>query len=541
MKKDKSQYTINNLDKCLDESSKNIEQNINVPVTNRKRIVLNGEGISPGIVQGRAFVYTDILTRNLQIYSINKKNIGSEIHRIHSAMDQVFDDLNEQKHDVKDRLSDQNHANIFQAHQEILKDKQLSLDLAEGLESDLVNAEIVVRNVFRKLSNKLRQSNDSVFSSKADDLDDISRRILRVLIGYESNILELLPSDSIIIAKRLLPSDTVHLKRESLKGIVVEEGSHHSHSALLARAFGITAIANIKEGMSQIHNGDDLILDGKNGIVIVNPTKDDKSEYEKRLKVLESRISALSVKAKEPAVTKCGQTVKLYANAYSEDDFRIAYQNGCDGIGLFRMEQLYMSCKSLPNEEIIFRQLKETFSRVPGKEITIRLLDIGGDKGLPYLNIKNERNPFLGVRGIRFLLKNPDILRTQINAIWRLSELYPVRLLIPMVTVLDEIRAVEDMLSECKEELSKTNGRKLSDLSLGIMIETPAAVFKAQQLSEHVDFFSIGTNDLLQYVMAAGRENVEVTDYYEKGEEIIEEIIGDLVVKGKKENIEVNV
>lgn len=506
----------------------------------KSRLILSGECISPGIAHGRAFIYTDILTRDLKINNIKKSDIDDEMGRIHTAMDQVLDDLDEQKNLVEQQAGQFNSA-IFDFHKEVLKDKEVSIDLAEELESELINAEIVVKNIFRKLAKKLRSSDNSTFSSKADDLDDLTRRILRILVGYESNILEMLPPDSIIIAKRLLPSDTVHMKRESLKGIVVEEGSEHSHSALLARAFGLTAIANVNNALSQIHNGDELLLDGKNGTIIINPTEEDLHKFEDKKSVLSIRSSDLVTKRDEPARTKCGKSIKICANAYSEQDFRLAQESGCDGIGLFRLEQLYMSFKQLPSEESIFKKLDQIFKHIPNKEITIRLLDIGGDKSLPYLNLKKERNPFLGLRGIRFLFKHKDILKTQIKAILRLSELYPIRFLVPMVTLCDEIKEIKSVINECKEELEKRLNKTFPDFPIGVMIETPAAVFSISEIAEHVDFLSIGTNDLTQYIMAAGRENADVRQYYEKGSDLIMNVIETIVSTAVRNKIDVNI
>ena len=505
-----------------------------------QRRVLSGDGISPGIAYGRAFLYTDILTRDLDIYNIKKRDVAEEMGRIHAAFDQVLDDLGEHKKFIESQ-SDHFNAAIFDFHKEVLKDKQLNLDLAEELESQLINAEIVVRNIFRKLAEKLRLSDNDIISSKADDIEDLGKRILRVLVGYEANILESLPPDSIVVAKRLLPSDTVHVKRESLKGIVVEEGSTHSHSALLARTFGISAIANVKELSDHIRNGDELLLDGKYGHIIIHPTDEDIQKYNERKNSFSVRIDELAEKRNEPVLTKCGKTIKIYANAYSERDFKQAYENGCDGIGLFRMEQLYMSYKTLPDEEVIFNQLDQTFKHLPDKEITVRLLDIGGDKNLPYLNQKKERNPFLGLRGIRFLLKHKNLMISQLRAILKLSEIYPLRLMIPMVTLSDEIRAVKNALKECMEKFEKEEGKIFPDLPVGAMIETPAAALSASKIAEHVDFLSIGTNDLMQYIMAAGRENVNVQDYYEKGIDLIMEIIEDIVIIGSQKKIEVNV
>ncbi len=506
----------------------------------KSRLILTGECISPGIAHGKAFIYTDILTRDLKINNINKSDISDEMDRIQTAMNQVLDDLDEQKKLVEKQSGKQNAA-IFDFHKEVLKDKEVTLDLAEELESELTNAEIVVKNIFRKLAKKLRSSDSSTFSSKADDLDDLTRRILGILIGYESNILEMLPPDSIIIAKRLLPSDTVHMKRESLKGVVVEEGSAHSHSALLARAFGLTAISNVNSALRRIHNGDDLLLDGKAGTIIINPTKEDLREYEGKKTVLSIKSSDLATRRDKPALTKCGKSIKIYANAYSEQDFRLAQESGCDGIGLFRLEQLYMSLKQLPNEESIFKQLDKTFKHIPDKEITVRLLDIGGDKSLPYLNLNKERNSFLGLRGIRFLLKHKDILKTQIKAMLRLSKLYHIRLLVPMVTLCNEIKEIKSVINECREELEKRTNASFPDFPIGVMIETPAAVFSISQISEHVDFVSIGTNDLTQYIMAAGRENVDVRQYYENGSDIIMNVIESIVTTAVRNKIDVNI
>ena len=506
----------------------------------RSRLILNGESIAPGIAHGKAFIYTDILTRDLKVNNISKGDIDDEMGRIHTAMDQVLDDLDEQKK-VVEQQSGKHNAAIFDFHKEVLKDKEVSLDLAEELESELINAEVVVKNIFRKLAKKLRSSDSATFSSKADDLDDLTRRILRILVGYESNMLEMLPSDSIIIARRLLPSDTVHMKRESLKGIVVEEGSEHSHSALLARAFGLTAIANVNNALSEIHNGDELLLDGKSGTIIINPTEEDLHEYEDKKAIYSIRSSDLATRKDEPTLTKCGKSIKIYANAYSEQDFQLAQESGCDGIGLFRLEQLYMSFKQLPSEEDIFAQLNKTFKHIPDKEITIRLLDIGGDKSLPYLNLKKERNPFLGLRGIRFLFNHKDILKTQLKALWRLSELYPIRVLVPMVTLCDEIKEIKSIISECRKEVEKRTNKTFPDFPIGVMIETPVAVFSISEISKHVDFLSIGTNDLTQYIMAAGRENVDVRQYYENGSDIIMDVIETIVASAVRNKIDVNI
>lgn len=502
-----------------------------------KRLALTGEGISPGIAQGRAFLYTDILTRDLQIRSIEKSDIGKEKDRLHSALQHVSEDLDVLKEKIR-RESDNKNAAIFDFHKEVLKDKQLNLDLEEALMKELINVEIVVKNVFRKLSDRLRSSGNEVISAKADDIEDLSKKILHVLLGYEWNILENLPPDSIVVAKRLLPSDTIHLKRESLRGLIVEEGSVHSHSALLAREFGITAVAGIKDPHTLIRNGDKILLDGQKGTVIIHPTAEDIQEHQKKNKYFGLQEQKDSEKVSEPAVTQCGQQIKIYANAYSENDFETAYGYGCDGIGLVRLEQIYMSFASMPDENDIVTALEPHLKKYAHKIVTIRLLDIGGDKRLPYLKIGEQ--DALGLRGIRLLLKNIPILKMQLRAVLRLSLSFPVRLLVPMITLPEELIAVRKILKQCKEELA-SDQMKFPDIPIGAMIETPVAAISVAEIGEYADFLSIGTNDLLQYMMAAGRENRQVSHYYERGIASILKIIPEISAYGMKNSIEVYV
>jgi len=357
----------------------------------KKRTVIKGQYISPGVSAGYAFIYKDILTRDLITYTIAEHEIKDELHRIESAMKHATKDLQKMKNVVKTNI-DKQHADIFETHKELLRDEQLIQDLETELEKELINAEQVVKNVFRKWANKFKTSEKDFIQSKADDLEDLSRRILRILLGYEKNVLEKLPDNSIVIAKRLLPSDTVHMKAKSVKGIMVKEGSRNSHSAILARALGVPAISNAGNVYESINNKDELIVDGEKGRVIVCPGKADKSRYSKKIKEARTKELAADTKAKALAKTINGKTIKIFANASSKEELKTAVIKGCDGIGLFRIEKIYLASKRLPDEEYLINSFQGSFQEAKDKEIKLRLLDIGGDKKLPYLEMEDELN-----------------------------------------------------------------------------------------------------------------------------------------------------
>jgi len=496
----------------------------------RKRLIIYGKPLSGGVAAGQAFFYEDILSRNTVVRSVTDNRLDDEMLRISTAISHVSNDIQTMTNDA---LRDNNIAasGIFTAQKEMVNDRQLKKELKDELDEQHINAEQAIRNVFRKLSEKLRSSDSEIIRSKVDDIEDLGLRILRILTGHEWNPLADLPENSIVIARRLLPSDTVHIKKKNLKGIIIEKGSDFSHSAILAKSFGITCITSLNKPLGKIKSGEKLLLDGNAGIIIVNPTEKEITEYKTKESKQSQNYKKTRKHISKPAKTKEGRRIKIYANAYSARDFREARENNCDGIGLVRLEQLYMSARKLPSEDEIITELSGKFEELSDKQITVRLLDIGGDKTLAYLRPESELNPSLGLRGIRFLLKHKDILKTQLRAILKLNKKCRIRILLPMVTTSGDIKETKNILDECKAELEKEMGSKMRDIELGAMLETPAAVMFIEDILKYVEFISIGSNDLVQYIMVACRENPEVSHYYSKGYELVFKLIKQIIEK----------
>jgi len=371
----------------------------------KNRKVFEGAGISSGYALGKAFMYKDILARKMYYYSINGEEAHREIARIKEVFARVLKDLKKMEKNVKDELGREQSA-IFKVHAEILKDVDLVKEIEREVKGELVNAEHAVRKVLRRWAEKFRSSENETIKNRADDIEDLARRVLCHFIKCDLNVLENIPAESIIVARRLLPSDTARLKRKNVKGIVVEQGSKFSHAAIIARASGIPAVAAVKKPLDQIKSGDRLIVDGYKGIAIKDPGRQETGEY-KRLARSEKKAEArLIAGSRKKARIRGGEIVKVYANAASEEDVKISSSRGFDGIGLLRVEQIYMSSKILPDEEYLKKQLGAILARAGKRVVTLRLLDAGADKALPYIDIEDEANPDLGLRGVRLLLKH---------------------------------------------------------------------------------------------------------------------------------------
>jgi len=507
---------------------------------NRNRLIIKGLSLSSGFAIGKAFIYRDILVRDMVSYGIEEHEIKKEFQRIEEAILHASKDLQKMKNIMESDI-DKKHADIFVAHKEILKDKQLLGDLRIELERELIGAEHVVKSVFSKWSNMFKVSDSDFIKSKSDDMDDLSRRLMRLLLGYEMSILETLPPHSIVVAKRLLPSDTVYIKTKSVNGIVVKEGSINSHSAILARAFGVPAISNIDKSIELINNKDELILDGEKGIAIVRPSKKDKAKYKNKINDAARKEVKAIAKAKKPAKTLDGTLIRVYANASSKEEFHAAMMNGCDGIGMFRIERIYLASKRLPDENYLIESFENILTEARKKEITVRLLDIGGDKKLPYLALEDELNPALGLRGVRVLLEHKNLLKTQLRALIKLSKKYKLSILIPMITFPKEVKEVRNIVRNCAIELGEEYAASIDTIKIGTMIETPAAVSNIEEIAKLSDFISIGTNDLVQYLMAVGRESAYASEYYEEGQGVLLSSIKNVVDVSRQLKVECSI
>lgn len=480
----------------------------------KEELIIAGTTLSPGIAIGNAFPYHDILTRDVSSYSISGKEVPGEFKRITDAFDTVRNDLRKLDQTVSQTISSQDGA-IFEVQRMMMEDDEFISSFEKEMRNELLNAEQIAKNVFRKYIDRYTGSPHEAVKAKADDLRDIFRKVLRSLLGIETSILTTLPRKTIIIARRLLPSDTVKIDQRNIEGIIVQEGSVHAHSAMLARSLGIPALCTNGKPMHVVQSGDTVILDGYRDRAIFNPAQKTLTHHQEK-----KRGSSLEHQKRAPVVksvvnTASGRRIHLFANANSIEEVHSALKAGCDGIGLFRTETLYLQNRHMPEENDIFESLKAAIESVNEKPVTIRLLDIGGDKRLPYFELDDEFSPFLGLRGTRLLLRNPELLKTQLRALFRLQSVRDFRILLPMVTIPEEINEIKTIAVECREEFQSNNDSPL--FQIGSMIETPSSALAIEEIVRVSDFISIGTNDLTQYIMAASRENPKVAHLYDKG------------------------
>jgi len=466
-----------------------------------------GLSLSPGLASGKAFVYKDILQRDQERYDILEEELEEELSRMDKAIEQVLRDLDDAAERVERKI-DKEHADIYLAQKEILRDPSLLRQLKDNLKGELVNAERVVQRVFHRMERKLRQVNDEVSSARGDDVADLGRRLLRALVGIHVHALESIPRGSIVVARRLLPSDTAVLSRKSAAGVALEMGGVASHAAILTREMGVPAVSGIQGILERISEGDSLLLDGDAGEVVLSPSEEAMRAFQDKEKERSLYLERLRERCHEPAVTKRGVRVAVLANIGCREDAEMAAKLGADGVGLYRIEAAYLSRKELPTEGELYETLRDSLEPMADKPLTVRLLDIGGDKDMQFLGATASRS-LLGRRGVRLLLDFPDLLSCQLRVLVRLSTEFQLRVLVPMVTLVEDVVRVRERLREVSLDLGLR-----SCPPIGAMVETPAAALCADRLAKESDFLSVGTNDLTQYCMAAGREEVLVTKYY---------------------------
>lgn len=499
-----------------------------------KRVVIHGEPIVWGFAVGRVFYYQDILTREIEKRELTEAQVEKEIKRLKRAIKQVHEDLDKLKSKVTNEI-DAKHAEIFGAHQLILKDEELFKDIKKGLKNKKFNVEHIVQEVFGKWEKKIRGQEISAVQERANDVIDVGRRLLLALAGSKNKNSVLNRSkDSVIFAHRLLPSDTASFNIKNVKAIVTVEGTQNSHSAILAKALDIPFVSKINIPIDSLSHGTKVIVDGDKGLIIVNPTQAELGSYPILIqKRLSNRLKVVK-KINNIDLKNNGELIKVCANVSSLSDIKMAIACSADGIGLYRTESLYMDSQNFPAEEKLYAQLVEALNYVSDQEVILRLLDIGGDKTLPFLDIVEIKNPALGLNGIRLLLKYPSLLEMQLRVFLRLSAKFNVKVSVPMVTLPKDMAEVRRYFSQEKEKLRKEKISFNEGLLLGAMIETPAALMFIDEILDHSDFLSIGTNDLVQYIMAAGREKIEVAEYYEAGNHLVVNALKDVVRKAKE-------
>jgi phosphoenolpyruvate-protein phosphotransferase len=480
-----------------------------LPQSSRTQLSLNGTRISPGLASGTVWVAGDILDYSAETSPIEPHQIDAEMERIRRAFAQVEAELEESARRVSEQV-DPSLAEIFRAHRLMLESLLSSNEFESELRGSLTSAAEVVKRVFRKWEGKLAAIQDETLRQRADDILDLARRVLRQLEGADAFGFAAMPEGSVLVTQRLLPSEVVAISPRDVKAIVVESLGQGSHAALLAREKGIPTLAGLPGLVSQIRRGDEALVDAFREVLIISPNPETRRDFEQRLENYHASLLTCKGECGKPAITRDGQTISVEANFAAHAGVDIVIENGADGVGLFRIEELYFARELPPSDEELFSELQHLIAPLHDKPVTIRLLDIGGDKTIPSLRLPFESNPLLGKRGVRLLLDYPQLARTQLKSLLRLSQAQDIRILVPMVTLERDMQQIRDLLVAVAHE---TGIEKLPPL--GAMIETPAAALTVGQIVRHADFLSVGTNDLTQYTLVAGRDNATVSNYYE--------------------------